>query len=103
MGDKERPLSMKLLICALNWRLAPRLNVRPHPCPMASQARHESVAQQETCAPRNVVPRGEGEPFVRLGDIREAPRGSWVQRGVAAGVAEATVAPSNTVSEKFSL
>jgi RHH-type proline utilization regulon transcriptional repressor/proline dehydrogenase/delta 1-pyrroline-5-carboxylate dehydrogenase len=29
--------------------------VRPHPGPMASQARHESVSPQETCAPRNVV------------------------------------------------
>jgi hypothetical protein len=36
-----------------------------HPCPMASQARHKSVAQQEPRAPRVVVPSlggsGEGE------------------------------------------
>jgi hypothetical protein len=31
--------------------------VRPHPGPVASQARHELVAPQETCASRNVVPQ----------------------------------------------
>jgi hypothetical protein len=30
---------------------------RPHPGPMASQARHELVAPQEFCAPRTVVPQ----------------------------------------------
>jgi hypothetical protein len=38
---------------------------RDSPFPVASQARHESVAPQGTCAPRNVVPttasRGEGD------------------------------------------
>jgi hypothetical protein len=33
----------------------------PSPRPMASQARHESVAPKELCASRNVVPWGEGE------------------------------------------
>jgi hypothetical protein len=32
-------------------------DVRPHPGPMASQARHESVAPKEVCASRNVVPQ----------------------------------------------
>jgi hypothetical protein len=31
-------------------------DARPHPAPMASQARHESVAQIGTCASRIVVP-----------------------------------------------
>jgi hypothetical protein len=36
----------------------------PHPNPMASQARHELVSAQETCASRIVVPDrgGEGKP-----------------------------------------
>ena len=37
-------------------------NVRPHPGPMASQARHESVSPQELCASRNMVPQ-EREKF----------------------------------------
>src|SRR5512133_2139880 len=35
---------------------------RPHPGPMASQARHNMDAPIWTFAPRIVVPRGEGEP-----------------------------------------
>jgi hypothetical protein len=30
---------------------------RPHPCPMASQARHKLVSPKELCASRNVVPQ----------------------------------------------
>ena len=33
------------------------MEARPHPGPMASQARHELVAPQEFCAPRTVVPQ----------------------------------------------
>ena len=37
----------------------------PHPNPMASQARHESVSREETCASRNVVPvEGRGDQAV---------------------------------------
>ena len=37
----------------------------PHPCPMASQARHQMDAPNKLFASRNVVPvrRGEGEWF----------------------------------------
>ena len=36
---------------------------RPHPNPMASQARHQMVAPNKLFASRNVVPRGEGDSF----------------------------------------
>src|SRR5580698_4923108 len=36
-------------------------NVRPHPNPMASQARHESVSPEETSASRYVVPQERGK------------------------------------------
>ncbi len=43
-----------------------RDNARPHPCPMASQARHELEAPQELCAPRNVVPQERENVAARL-------------------------------------
>ncbi len=40
-------------------------NARPHPVPMASQARHESVAQKRRSLTRNVVPREKVDGFGR--------------------------------------
>jgi phage FluMu gp28-like protein len=51
-------------------------NVRPHPSPVASQARHELVALQETCAPRNVVPQERGQVSDAQGGLEQAEEGS---------------------------
>src|ERR1700757_1919508 len=50
--------------CRLGW-WAGRQCCPPHPGPVASQARHQSVSPYETNASRYVVPKGEGEPFGR--------------------------------------
>jgi hypothetical protein len=45
------------------------VNARPHPGPMASQARHQLVAPYIETASRYVVPRGEGETWSVAGEI----------------------------------
>ena len=45
------------------------LYARPHPGPVASQARHQMVAPTGLFASRNVVPRGEGESSAVAGEL----------------------------------
>jgi hypothetical protein len=54
--------------------------VRPHPNPMASQARHQSVSPQETFAPRNVVPQERGADAVAPGFLNGPRAGFWLTR-----------------------
>src|ERR1700722_17624019 len=53
----KRVCSVENTVFALEPQSFKLDNVRPHPSPRASQARHESVPRDETFASRNVVPQ----------------------------------------------
>jgi hypothetical protein len=53
----------------------------PHPNPMASQARHESVSPQETNASRYVVPLGEGVSSSELVAVGSVSNNSATVKG----------------------
>ena len=56
----------------------------PHPGPMASQARHESVSRKELCASRNVVPvEGRGSGSVPVVPACPQPSDSLAPRGTS--------------------
>ena len=77
----------------------------PLPVPVASQARHESVSPQETCASRNVVPtpgaRGEGDDCATAGLARVERASAVGLSGVAAAGPADTTALRGIKNEKL--
>jgi hypothetical protein len=74
----------------LRFHVSPMLQVKrhtPHPYPMASQARHESVSPQELCTSRNVVPvEGRGKLKSVAWRRLPSPSVAWLRGGSGTGV-----------------